>query len=130
MRILTFLVIFVGSFLFSQTSSLQAATLTATVKTVSAEQIKTNKRAFTMLHREAKATHFLSKRGIDLQDPVNKWMWYWILGWGAGLILSIIATATYTSGSIGGFGIIWGLASLAYLLGTISLIVWLVKKFG
>ncbi len=130
MRILTFLVLFVGSFLFSQTSTLQAATLTGTVKTVSAEQIKTNKKAFTLLHREAKATHFLSKRGIDLQDPVNKWMWYWILGWGAGLVLSIIAAATITSGSISGFGIIWGLATLAYLFGTISLIVWLVKKFS
>ena len=130
MRILTILVLFAGSFLFSNNSTLQAATHFGSVATVNADQIKTNKKAFTMLHREAKATHILSKSGIDLQDPVNKWMWFWILGWGAGLVLTIIAAATVASGSLGGFGIVYGLASLAFLFGTISLIVWLVKKFS
>ncbi len=130
MRILTFLVLFAGSFLFSGTSVLQAATHSGIVTTVSAEQMKINKKAFTMQRREAKATHILSKSGIDLQDPVNKWMWFWILGWGAGLVLTIIAAATVASGSVGSFGLVYGLASLAFLFGTISLIVWLVKKFS
>lgn len=130
MRLLTFLVLFAGSFLLSGTTQLQAATHSGIITTVSAEQMKINKKAFTMQRREAKATHLFSKSGIDLQDPVNKWMWFWILGWGAGLVLSIIAAATISTGSIGSFGLIWGLATLAYLFGTISLIVWLVKKFS
>jgi len=27
---------------------------------------------------------------VDFQDPVNKWMWFWIFGWAAGLLLSIL----------------------------------------
>ncbi len=130
MKILTLLVLFIGSFLFLQ-PSLQAATHSGTT-TVSADQMKAHKKAFQMQKREAKATHLFAKRGIDLQDPVNKWMWYWILGWGAAIVLSIIAVATVTA-SVGGatsFGILYLLASLLGLFGTISLIVWLVKKFA
>ena len=128
MKILTLLVLFVGSFLFLQ-PSLQAATHSGTT-TVSADQMKANKKAFQMQKREAKATHLFAKRGIDLQDPVNKWMWYWIFGWGAGIVLSILATATISTGSVGSFGVLWLLASLCWLFGTVSLIVWLVKKFA
>ncbi len=60
---------------------------------------------------------------IDLQDPVDKWMWYWILGWALGLALSIVFAITSVT------PILW-LSSLAWLAGTIFLIVWLVKKFG
>ena len=130
MRILTLLVLFVGCFLFVQPTSLNAATGSGVTTTMSTEQMKVNKKAFKMQQREAKATHFLSKHGVDFQDPVNKWMWFWIFGWAAGLVLSIVAGATVATGSVGSFGLIWLLASLAYLFGTISLIVWLVKKFG
>lgn len=62
-----------------------------------------------------------------LSDPVDKWFWFWIIGWGAGIVLSILAAATVTGG---GFGALWLLASLAWLAGSIALIVWLVQKFS
>lgn len=62
-----------------------------------------------------------------LNDPVDKWFWFWIIGWGAGIVLSILAAATVTGG---GFGALWLLASLAWLAGSIALIVWLVQKFS
>ena len=69
-----------------------------------------------------------------LSDPVDKWFWYWLMGWGAGLLLSIISVAAVT-GSIygGGFTIWWILGILSYLawlFGTVALIVWLIKKFA
>lgn len=64
---------------------------------------------------------------VDFQDPVNKWMWFWIFGWAAGLLLSIVGVAAALGG---GFGIFWLLGSLCWLFGTISLIIWLLKKTG
>lgn len=69
----------------------------------------------------------MHKKAVDFKDPVNKWLWFGILGWGAGLLLSIISWSVVTAG---GFGVLWLLASLAYLFGTVSFVIWLVKKFG
>ncbi|MFQ5447497.1 MAG: hypothetical protein ACE5FF_11235 [Saprospiraceae bacterium] len=76
----------------------------------------------------------LKALGIDLSDPVDKWMWYWIFGWGAALVLYIIASAIAT-GSVysGGFGIAVLFAYLGWiagLFGTVALVIWLLKKFG
>jgi hypothetical protein len=80
---------------------------------------------------------FGNGKAIDLQDPVNKWMWFWIFGWGAGLLLFIIggvvAVGGAASGSGAGFGVgaIFSLLGvLCSLFGTVSLVIWLVKKFG
>lgn len=62
-----------------------------------------------------------------LDDPVDKFFWFWIIGWGAGIILTVIAAAALTTGT---FGVLWLLAYLAWLAGSISLIIWLVKKFS
>lgn len=51
---------------------------------------------------------------IDFKDPVNKWMWFWIFGWGIGLIFLFIPG-------------IWIISWLFFLFGTISLIVWIIK---
>jgi hypothetical protein len=55
---------------------------------------------------------------IDFKDPVDKWLWFWIFGWGLGIVFLFIPV----------FG--WILSSLFFLFGSISLIVWLVKKFA
>ena len=60
---------------------------------------------------------------VDFEDPVDKWMWFWIFGWGAGLVLTIL-------GSAAGIGIIVGLGTIAWVFGTVALILWLVKKFS
>jgi len=69
-----------------------------------------------------------------LNDPVDKWFWYWIIGWGAGILLSIIAAAAFTGGAFsGGFGaawVLWLLAWLAWLGGTVCGIIWLINKLG
>lgn len=52
---------------------------------------------------------------IDFKDPVEKWFWFWIFGWGLGLIVLFLP-------------VLWILSSLLFLFGTISLIIWLVKK--
>ena len=82
-----------------------------------------------LIKKFAKAQKHFTKKGekVDFSDPVDKWMWFWIFGWGAGLVLSIVATAVVLSG---GFGIFWLLGSLCWLFGTVSLVIWLVKKFG
>ncbi|MEO5583751.1 MAG: hypothetical protein ABIR66_13755 [Saprospiraceae bacterium] len=68
-------------------------------------------------------TKKMAKKAIDFKDPVNKWLWFGIFGWGAGLLLWIIAGSVFS----GGIGL---LASLAWLFGTVSFVIWLVKKFG
>lgn len=77
------------------------------------------------------------KAAIDFSDPVKKWMWFWILGWGAGLILAIVAgivaAGSVTSGSVSGLGgasLISLLSVLCWLAGTVAGVIWLVKLFG
>jgi len=86
---------------------------------------------------EKKASKFkLFKKGnrVDFSHPVDKWMWFWIFGWAAGLLLSIIAAAVTTggiySGSFGAGAVLFTFAWLAWLFGSVCLVVWLVKKFG
>jgi hypothetical protein len=55
--------------------------------------------------------------GID--DPVDKWFWYWIIGWGAAIVLSALH-----SGWI--FGVLSG---LAVTFGTVALVIWLIKRY-
>jgi hypothetical protein len=69
-----------------------------------------------------------------LDDPVDKFFWYWLIGWGAGLLLTIIASAIAVGGAFsGGFGVAWVLFLLGWLAwigGTVMGIIWLVKKLG
>ncbi|HLF62152.1 MAG TPA: hypothetical protein VI603_00260 [Saprospiraceae bacterium] len=69
-----------------------------------------------------------------LDDPVDKYFWYWLIGWGAGLVLTIIASAIAVGGAFSsGFGVAWVLFFLGWLAwigGTIMGIIWLIKKFG
>jgi ABC-type multidrug transport system fused ATPase/permease subunit len=75
-----------------------------------------------------------ASKGVDFKDPVKKWMWFWILGWAAALILIIIAgvvvvgsAATVSTGGFGAAGILYLLGWLCGLFGSVSLIIWIVK---
>lgn len=57
-------------------------------------------------------------------DPVNKWFWLWIISWGAGIAITLLSGGTITAGVL---GIVW---LTSFIVGSIGLIVWLVKKFG
>ena len=105
-------------------------------KVLTAQEIKVlkkeEKQQVRMERRMARVEKFMqSKMGQrllgGLDDPVDKFFWYWIIGWGAGIVLSVLAAATITGG---GFGVLWLLAYLAWLAGSVALIVWLVKKFS
>jgi len=66
-----------------------------------------------------------SKRTLGgFSDPVDKWFWIWAIAWGLGILLTIV-----TGGSLTGvaLGLIW---LFAFGLGSVALVLWLVKKFG
>ena len=84
---------------------------------------KTQKRNAKAQKRFNVAKKFLAKANIDLEDEVEKWMWFWIFGWVAAIALSIV-------GAIIGSTIITLIASLVGLAGSVCLVLWLVKRFG
>jgi hypothetical protein len=57
-------------------------------------------------------------------DPVDKWFWIWVIGWGAGILITILSGAGIFSGFL---GILW--FSL-FIIGSVALVIWLIKKFG
>lgn len=59
-----------------------------------------------------------------ISDPVDKWFWIWVIGWGLGLVLTLLFAGAITGAAI---GIIW---FLAFGIGSVALVLWLVKKFG
>ncbi len=67
-----------------------------------------------------------SKRhGLNgFSDPVDKWFWVWVFGWGIGILITIISGASIASGFI---GILW---FSFFIIGSVALIIWLIKKFG
>jgi len=70
------------------------------------------------------------KAEIDFSDPVKKWMWFWILGWGLAIILGILIPIIFLSGGFGGAFLLSALIGLLGLFGTVSLVIWLIKMFA
>ena len=64
----------------------------------------------------------LKKAGIDLSDPVEKYLWYAVIGILAGIAISVI-------GVIIGSGLVIRLAYLPYLAGVVSFWYWVYLKF-
>lgn len=123
----TTLLLLLGAFFLVQPAFAMIETHN-TVSTAAIEKQKNDlKKEFKAEKRMAKFEKLFKKAGVDFKDPVNKWMWFWIFGWGAGIVISILAAATVTGG---GFGGLWILSSLCWLAGTVSLVIWLVKKFS
>ena len=137
----TVLLLLVGMFCFATTQPAMAITSSTTVTTSMIEkQSKDLKNEFNIQKKMNKIQRVFGKRAIDFSDPVKKWFWFWILGWSASLVLYIIAvvigvgtvttatTAGAASTGIGLYAILGLIAGLLCLFGTISLIVWLIKK--
>lgn len=91
------------------------------------KQVRTQKRIAVVQKFLAKN---MAKKAVDFKDPVNKWLWFGVFGWGAGLVLWIIAASVVSGGGFLGGGFLGLLASLAWLFGTVAFVIWLVKKFG
>ena len=116
-----------------------AVTKSSATKIQLKEMKKLEKQRKSTEKKMAKFQKFMkSKKGQKmlggLDDPIDKYFWYWVIGWGAAIVLSILAAAIATGGAFsGGFGIAWILALigwLAGLAGTVALVIWLIKKFS
>lgn len=115
----TTLLLLLGAFLLAQPSYAMFETHNTTSTALIEKQKNDLKKEFKVQKRMAKFEKLFKKAGIDFSDPVDKWMWFWIFGWGAGLVLYLLLPNT-----------LWALSSLAWLFGTVSLVIWLVKKFS
>lgn len=102
---------------------------TELVKKVAAHQdvfkadIKKELRAAKKMAKAQKQMGKEDGSSVDFSDPVQKWFWFWIFGWGVAILFSILAGAA-------GIGGLWWIGYLAGIFGTVSLIIWLIKKFG
>ena len=100
---------------------------------LSKHELKKQKKEERILHRVEnlmfrleKAIHAkMQKSSINgISDPVDRWLWIWGISWGIGILITIIAGGAVAAT---GIGIIW---LLAFSVGAVSLILWLIKKFG
>lgn len=60
--------------------------------------------------------------GIDFKDPVQKWLWFALLGWLAGAL--IYSFGYFVAAPF------WYLGYLCWLAGTACFVVWILKKTG
>jgi len=67
----------------------------------------------------------MQKKSIgSISDPVDRWLWIWGISWGLGILITLFAGGAVTSAAI---GILW---LFAFALGSVSLIIWLIKSLG
>jgi hypothetical protein len=62
------------------------------------------------------------KDKVDFQSDPDRWLWFWLFGWGLALIISILSVFT--------FGPLWYLSSLLWAAGSVCAIIFLLKKTG
>ncbi len=69
------------------------------------------------LHRTEKRLNRLSKRyaaaGPDFNDPIQKWLWFGLIGLGLALVFSLVS---------------FGLAGLVGFAAIVCLVIWIVKR--
>jgi len=128
---------------FTQSAmAITTPTKSADVKTEVVEKEMTKKEIREIKKQERKADRLekrivkfekkMAKRQARGKDDASKWMKFWLLGWGAAIVLPVIAIAAIGTGGTGfGLaGVLLLLGALAGTFGTVSLIIWLVKKFS
>lgn len=122
--------------LIGNTAFAVVAPANATGVEVAAEDVQLSKKE---LRKQAKLQKKLAKLEKKMaegpfDDDVKKWRNFWLLGWGGGILLMIVGGVVAVGGALsGGFGIgaiLYILGGLAVTFGSISLIIWLIKKFA
>ena len=113
---LTFLSIFSAFFFLISPSNATIMPKSGGNKTVIEQQNWALKKEFKAEKRLAKMEQWLKKINVDLNHPVDKWMWFWILCWGASILFSAAR--------------VFPLAGLLGLAGTICLVIWLIKLYS
>ncbi len=132
-RLLGFLTLVAIFVLAPQTQAINPADRAPLQEAVSHHQLtKKEQRQQKRLEKRLKK---MEKKGVDFDDPVDKWLWYAIFAGGAAIVLSILIPVLFSATLIteGGFGLyylLWLLTSLLGLAGAVSFVIWLVKKFG
>jgi hypothetical protein len=56
-------------------------------------------------------------------DTTDRWFWLWTIGWGTGILITLLSGGAITSGF---FGILW---LVGFGFGSAALFVWLRKRF-
>lgn len=74
-----------------------------------------------------KAAKKLAQIG-GLDDPVDKWFWYWIIAWGVAVLIGIIGAFASWNVYAAGFSILGTLSYLAWVFGTVALVIWIIKQ--
>ena len=128
MKIFRLTFLFVVGMLFAALPAHAIINPIAPTAVVSQEQ-KMAQKEVKKAKRFANAKAIAAKAGVDFQDPVQKWFWFWIFGWGGAILFAILGAIL--SVVLGPLGLLISiLGSILGVFGTISLIIWLLKKFG
>ncbi len=105
----------------------------ANTTSLTKQELKKQQKEERLLHRVEnlmlrfeKAIHSkMQKKSISgISDPVDRWLWIWGISWGVGILITLFAGGAVAAT---GIGILW---LLAFSIGAVSLILWLIKKFG
>lgn len=79
------------------------------------------KAKFAVAKKAQKVAKFMEKLGMDLSDPVDKYLWYAIIGVVGSVVIFIIAAFTFSA--------LWYLGYLLNLAGWLSFLYWIYLKF-
>lgn len=87
------------------------------------EIILTEKLASSKLMKKAKRLSQFFGKGdkVDFESEPDRWMWFWIFGWAAAIVLSVMGVFFLPIAYLG-----W----LCGVAGTVCLVIWLLKKTG
>jgi len=73
-----------------------------------------------MVKKAVKVTKLAQKFGVDLQDPVQKWLWYAIIGFLVAIAISIVGVFV---------PFVWYISYLIWLAAVVSFWYWVYLKF-
>ena len=76
-----------------------------------------------IVHMQQRIASRHQDRIEGIGDSTDRWFWFWVIGWGAGLLLTILSGGSLATGALGIFWI------LSFAIGSVSLIIWLLKRF-
>lgn len=108
------------------------------VEVIEVEQ-ELSKEELSVQKRLERMQNKMKKKGmdVDFSDPIQKWLWFAIMGWVAGILLVAVALLLLLFGSAAvvttGVGVVGALiiaGRVLMFLGTVSLIIWGVKVFS
>jgi amino acid transporter len=124
MKIRTCIMLFVA-FLFT-TPVMAVMNIDPAKATIIVQQNNKLKKNFKIENQQKMVSKFFEKLSLSFNDPINKWLWRWLISWIlGGLSFFIALLGTHASNAI--YPFLGKLALVALIIGTIFLIIWIVK---